>query len=146
MNRIAGDLRMVIEAALPRLRAVTETAAGADRGERKWRKKEILGHLIDSAANNHQRFVRTQFDDPLVIAGYDQDRWVSIHNYRGRSWDALVSLWAAMNDHVAAVIDGVAHDALQHRCTVGETTGILEWWMEDYVRHLRHHLAQILDS
>src|SRR5512137_1295254 len=105
MSDQARDLRTVVEEALPRLRALSEADSEAGRGPGKWIKKEILGHLIDSAANNHQRFVWAQFSDPLVWPEYEQERWVQIHQYRSRPWLELVELWAALNTHIAAVIE-----------------------------------------
>lgn len=46
----------------------------------KWSKKEILGHLIDSATNNHHRFVRVQFETNLKIS-YDQNKWNQYNFY-----------------------------------------------------------------
>ena len=64
-----------------------------------WTKKEILGHLIDSAAINHQRFVRAQFTDDLVFDGYVQDDWVKVQDYQNRDWRELVELWHGYNRH-----------------------------------------------
>src|ERR687889_2348450 len=100
MIDVARELRGEVAASLPRLRALTESDAGKDRGDGKWVRKEILGHLIDSAANNHQRFVRARAADPFVWPGYEQDAWVAAHGYRDRSWSELVELWVAMNRQV----------------------------------------------
>ena len=130
---------------LPRLRAVSEPRAAESRGDGKWVRKEILGHLIDSAANNHQRFVRARFNNPFAWPGYDQNAWVAAHEYRGRAWAELVDLWAGLNAHLAAAMDSVPADRLATSCTIGDDPpASLEWWMRDYVRHMRHHLAQIL--
>ncbi len=85
-----------------------------------WVRKEILGHLIDSAVNNHQRFVRAQIASPLVGPGYDQEAWVSLHRYRERPWADLVVLWAALNGHLAAVIEAVPAEKRQTPCIVGD--------------------------
>ncbi len=107
-------------------------------------KKEILGHLIDSAANNHQRFVRAQFADPFVWPGYDQQAWVTLHRYRARPWSELVELWRTLNAQVASVIETVPAEKLRTRCLIGEREATpLEWWMRDYLRHLKHHLEQL---
>lgn len=107
-------------------------------------KKEILGHLIDSAANNHQRFVWARFTDPLIWPEYDGDSWVEIHRYRERPWIALVTLWEALNLQVAAVIESMPADRLGTSCRIGENPPApLEWVMRDYLRHMRHHLEQL---
>ena len=79
------------------MRTFWEDRTLRNRGEGKWVPKEILGHLIDSAANNHQRFVRARFADPFNSPGYDQNAWVAVHAYRERPWAELVDLWAAHN-------------------------------------------------
>jgi hypothetical protein len=147
MVEVARDLRGELESALPRLRKLTEADVTRDRGAGKWIKKEILGHLIDSAANNHQRFVRAPMADPFVGPGYDQRAWVSLHRYRDRPWTELVDTWAGLNRQVAFAIESVPADRRGIRCLIGDNEpATLEWWIQDYVRHLRHHLAQILND
>jgi hypothetical protein len=117
------------------------------RGPGKWVMKEILGHIIDSAANNHQRFVRAQFTDPFIWPDYDGEAWVSLHRYRERSWVELVDLWVALNRQVAVVVESVAAEKLQTVCHIGSNEAVtLEWLVRDYLRHLRHHLAQLEDA
>jgi len=147
MHQLAQELRSDIDAALRDLRALTDADAAADRGAGKWTCKEILGHLIDSAVNNHQRFLRAPVADPFVWPGYEQNAWVAAQRYRDRPWAELLELWAAVNRHVAYAIASVPASSLQTRCTIGDGEPVtLEWLMHDYLRHLRHHLAQILDS
>jgi hypothetical protein len=144
MIEVAVALRTEVDRAAAHLRTLGEADVTRDRGSGKWVKKEILGHLIDSAANNHQRFVRAQFADPFTGPGYDQRAWVPIHRYRGRPWAELVDLWVALNRHVAAVIEAVPAQKLQTTCIIGDSEAAsLEWWMRDYLRHLKHHLAQL---
>ena len=144
MIDVAAALRSEVERAAVGFRRLTDSDVIRDRGQGKWVKKEILGHLIDSAANNHQRFVRAQFSDPFVWPGYDQQAWVQVQRYRQRPWLELVELWVGLNRQVAAVIEAVPDDKLQTLCTIGEhEAASLEWWMRDYVRHLRHHLEQL---
>ena len=145
MKDVADDLRAEVRRATERLHGLSESAAAASRGDGKWTRKEILGHLVDSAANNHQRFVRAQFANPFVWPGYEQDAWVSVHRYGSRPWGELLDLWAGLNGHLAYVIEHLPADRLSTECRIGsETPAGLEWWVRDYVRHLRHHLGQIL--
>jgi hypothetical protein len=147
MIELANELRAEVERAAARLRELGEAEVARDRGAGKWTKKEILGHLIDSAANNHQRFVRAQAADPFVWPGYEQGAWVAANRYRLRPWGELVELWAALNRHVAAVIEGVPLERLPTRCAIGGGEPVtLGWLMTDYLRHLRHHLAQIVGA
>lgn len=145
MKDVADDLRLEVSRAAARLLSLSDDAAAASRGDGKWTRKEILGHLIDSAANNHQRFVRAQLTSPFVWPGYEQDAWVSVHGYSNRSWRELVDVWAALNAHVAYVIEHVPADRLSTECRIGsDEPNTLEWLMRDYLRHMRHHLGQIL--
>jgi hypothetical protein len=103
--------------------------------------------LIDSAANNQQRFVlaptRAAFEGPT----YDQERWVRVHAYRTRPWPEIVDLWAAINLHLAHAMAAVPDDRLSMPCTIGtHSAETLEWLMQDYIQHMRHHLGQILES
>jgi hypothetical protein len=145
MIELAKTLRDDVARAAARFQKLSETEAAADRGSGKWSRKQILGHLIDSAANNHQRFVRAQFSNPFVWPGYDQNEWVTLQRYRERPWLQLVALWLTLNQHVAAVIESVAAEKLSTLCTIGDhKPESLEWWMRDYLRHLKHHLEQLV--
>ena len=147
MIELASALRAEVDRGAERLRSLGEADATRSRGDGKWVRKEILGHLIDSAANNHQRFVRAQFADPFVGPGYDQEAWVALHRYRARPWAELVDLWVALNRHVAAVVEAVPAGKLQTSCRIGaHEPAPLEWWMRDYLRHLKHHLDQLDDA
>ncbi|MFB3777767.1 MAG: DinB family protein [Bryobacteraceae bacterium] len=144
MIELARELRAEVERAAGRLKNLSEAEVSRDRGAGKWLKKEILGHLIDSAANNHQRFVRAQLTSPFLWPGYDQRAWVPLHHYAERPWTELVNLWLALNLHVAAVIEHMPAGKLPTPCTIGDhEPASLEWWMRDYLRHLRHHLEQL---
>jgi hypothetical protein len=144
MKELAATLRAEVRRAAARLRTLREEDVSAGGSPGKWSKKEILGHLIDSAANNHQRFVRGPLADPFSWPGYDQESWVSIHRYRDRPWVELVDLWTALSFQVAVVVEGVAAEKLQNACVIGGDAAVtLEWLMRDYVRHMEHHLGQL---
>ncbi len=144
MIELATQVRNEVERAAKRFRRLSESDVTRDRGSGRWVKKELLGHLIDSAVNNHQRFVRAQLAGPLVWPGYDQEAWVPLHHYRDRPWTDLVNLWEALNRHLAVVIEFMPEAKLQTRCTIGShEPATLEWWMRDYLRHLKHHLEQL---
>jgi len=106
----AEELRSTVERAAPRLLAISETDSAKRPAPGKWSPREIVGHLIDSASNNHQRFVRAQFQDDLVFPGYDQDAWVLAQQYQARAWQDLVALWRGFNLHIAHVIETVPPD------------------------------------
>jgi hypothetical protein len=143
----ADTLRHEIAAATPQLRALSEHVAAAGRGPGEWTRKEILGHLIDSASNNQQRFVLDTLGDTFQGPPYDQHHWVRVHAYADRPWAELVDLWAAFNRHLAFAMAAVPAHRLSTPCTIGDgPCETLGWLMEDYVTHLRHHLRQILDG
>jgi len=122
-----------------------------------WSIKEIIGHLIDSAANNHQRFVRAQSQADLVFPGYDQDDWVRAQGYDSAPWGPLVTLWQSYNLHLARVMATMpasirersreTHNFHQigFRTFPADRPVTLDDLMEDYVLHLEHHLAQVRD-
>jgi hypothetical protein len=136
-------LASVVERALPNLSAISDDAASMKPAPNKWSKKEILGHLIDSAANNHQRFVRLQLQPEIGLPGYDQDDWVRLNRYQQKPWAEIVTLWSAYNRHLATVIESIDESTLGHvwHSPSGDIT--LEFIASDYERHLKHHLTQI---
>lgn len=150
------DFKETIDSAVPRLLQITEARSEQPQAEDHWSAKQIIGHLIDSAANNHARFVLGQIKDDLIFPGYEQNSWVQIQHYQEAPWTQLVELWRAYNLHLLHVMSWAAADKLHHRCTqhslqtiafetVGESEpATLEYLMKDYVVHLKHHLHQIL--
>jgi hypothetical protein len=112
-----------------------------------WSKKEILGHLIDSAANNHQRFVRAAYNAAASFPTYDQNAWVRIQQYHASEWAGLVTLWSAFNRHLSDVIERIPEEAKSSPCNVGKEEPVtLEFVVRDYLRHLRHHVSQIVEQ
>ncbi len=145
MQQIIADLQAILDGFPTQLRGIVESEAGVASSPEKWSKKEILGHLIDSASNNHQRFVRAQIVPELVAPKYEQEAWVSVQVYRGESWEALIELWESYNRHILHVMSHVPASKLQTRCTVGDNEPVtLEFLMRDYVDHMRGHLKQLL--
>ena len=155
MEEVIADFRRTIEEAAERLLLISEEESEAPKAEGKWSAKEIIGHLIDSASNNHQRFVRAQFQDDLVFPGYEQEAWIQAQQYNRQSWPLLVQLWKSFNLHLAHVMEHAPEQARRmprakhnlHQIawqTVGaEEPTTLEYFMRDYIGHLKNHLRQV---
>jgi DinB superfamily len=146
MQSIADELTRIVDLAAIELRAISDNVAAVKRGPAAWSIKEILGHLIDSAANNHQRFVRAQQVREFSFPGYEQATWVASQNYQARPWPDIVDMWVLYNHHLAHVIRGIPASAADVSCRIGANEPVpLSFLVDDYVVHLRHHLKQIED-
>ncbi|HTR28796.1 MAG TPA: DinB family protein [Puia sp.] len=138
------NLEKIIHVYARRLAAVPEAVYAARLQPGKWSKKDILGHLVDSAQNNTRRFIVAQYEDNPTI-GYAQDAWVTCSNYQEYPIEDLVTLWILLNRHVVIILRQMSPAAAQRMCSMGGQPQSLEWVAADYVNHLLHHLHQILD-
>jgi DinB superfamily len=110
-----------------------------------WTRKQVLGHMLDSAANNHQRFVRAALEGHYSGPGYQQDGWVEIHGYAELPWDTLLEMWAGVHGMLQRVVSRISEERMGALCVVGEGAPVtLQFLIEDYIVHQRHHLAQIV--
>ena len=136
-------LKEILLAIPAKLNAITEVDAAIKPAANKWSKKEILGHLIDSASNNHQRFVRLQIEDHVKLPKYRQNEWVAVQHWQEKEWSAIIALWQLYNEHIAYIFKHVDETKLQHIVTLGETDFTLQFIIDDYVDHMEHHLKQV---
>jgi hypothetical protein len=144
MRELAQELHSTAFDWSRRLMEYTEDDASRRRGPDAWSRKEILGHLIDSASNNHQRFVRCGLAEYVEFPEYEQESWVRSQGYAEEQWQVLIGLWNLYNLHIAHVLARLPDSALQHRCKIGPKDPLtLEFIAKDYLRHMRHHLDQI---
>jgi hypothetical protein len=152
----ARRLRAAIAAAMPLLHAMSEADSARPRAPGKWSPRQIIGHLIDSATNNHQRFVRAALQDDLVFPGYAQEQWVELQRYQERPWSDLLALWSGFNRHIVSVMVAVPEavrlrvrakhnlDEIATHAPKRPEQATLDYFMLDYVDHLEMHLRQIL--
>ena len=143
MQKIASLLETLIDQHTPALHAIPPGKMEYKPSPAKWSKKEIIGHMVDSAQNNIRRFVVAQYEDtPQVL--YNQDQWVAISNYQHYKTADLITLWQLLNKHIAVILKNTPPEMAQRIC---QTQGLhtIEWLAEDYVKHLKYHLHQVLD-
>lgn len=144
MQAVADALNRAIARTQARFQELADRDAAAPIQTGGWSRKQVIGHLIDSASNNHQRFVRLILEDGLPLPGYLQDGWVASQRYNERPWSELLLLWSAYNRHLASIIANVPESALSHTCSVEGTPPVtLEFLMRDYLDHLEHHLKSL---
>ena len=109
-----------------------------------WTRKQILGHLLDSASNNRQRFVRASIEGSYAGPSYAQDAWVAAHGYADLSWKTLVDWWNVEHDILLAIVERIPEERMNALCTVGDNPPVtLRYLIEDYTRHQFHHFDQI---
>jgi hypothetical protein len=141
---VAEDLVAAVDRAFAALQEIGSDQAARRSAPAAWSAKEIIGHLVDSAANNHQRFVRAQQGEALVFPGYDQEHWVASQDYQAADWPELLTLWRLFNHHLAHVIRRIPVSRLDIECRIGDGNAVsLGFLVNDYVVHLTHHLRQI---
>jgi len=144
MQELSEQLLRLVNAAEPTLRKISEADTTKPILPGGWSRKQVLGHLIDSASNNHQRFVRAALQPSLDFPRYDQDGNIRVQVPQEADWSLLVSLWAAYNRYLAHIIARLPAAKLETVCRIGSDKPVtLGFLATDYVGHLVHHLNQI---
>jgi hypothetical protein len=142
VQRTAKRLAAIIDRARPVLGAIPDPAAPLLSGG--WSAKQVVGHLIDSASNNHQRFVRAALEGELSWPGYDQNGCVRVEAFQEAPWPMLVEVWTAGNRLLVHILEHLPPETAQAPCRIGEAPPMsLRELAESYVSHLEHHLAQL---
>jgi DinB superfamily len=144
MKSTAAELEKIITHHLSNLKDITEEEYSFKSSSAKWSKKEILGHLIDSAQSNIRRFVVAQYEENPSVK-YNQDKWVSIVNYQ--HWDTpdIINLWYLLNKQVCRILNNTPEN-MYLRTSQTDALHSIEWLAADYVKHLRYHLHVILNQ
>ena len=143
MTTIAVELQRLIDKSLPQLKSIEEKYFTYKPSPQKWSKKEIIGHLVDSAQSNIRRFVVAQYEDVPTI-NYNQEKWVKICNYQQWNSRILTDLWYLLNMQICEILKNTSVETAQRKCMTGELH-TLEWLAVDYIKHLRHHMHQVLE-
>ena len=109
-----------------------------------WSAKEELGHLLDSAANNYQRIVRTQLEESPAMPSYDGDEWVTLQRYQQRDWATLINLWTALNRQLLAAAEAATDAAWSRTCTIADSAPLtMQFVFDDYIDHMLQHLRHM---
>lgn len=144
MQKVIEDLRNTIEENYSILKKINELDFSKKSSD-KWSKKEELGHLIDSALNNIQRFIRVQYEENAHII-YNQDKWANASNYQQRNSIALIELWYLLNQHIIAILENMDAQFYEKQMStsldVSNKNSIL-FIANDYIEHLNHHLKKL---
>ena len=144
MKALSAKLLHLIDTAEPVLARIDESLSRERVLAGGWSRKQLVGHLIDSASNNHQRFVRASLQESLTLPGYDQDGNVRVQAFQQAAWPQLLTLWSSYNRFLAHVIAHLPESKLQTPCHIGDDGPVtLEFLATDYVAHLKHHLQQM---
>jgi hypothetical protein len=143
-TELARWFRAELEQVRSALHAVPHELADTPWREGGWTRKQIAGHMMDSAANNRQRFVRATIEGRYAGPKYAQDEWVAAHGYVRQTWKTLLHWWEVQHAILVSIVDEIAEERLGARCVVGEDAPVtLRFLIEDYIAHQRWHLAQI---
>jgi hypothetical protein len=152
LNNSINRISFLINDVSEKIKLIPDGELSFKASSGKWSKKEILGHLCDSAINNLSRFTRAQFEDePFRVVQYAQDDWVRVNHYNEMNIEDVIDYWRAINRQIVQIISNIPEDKLAVKCELGNAAfredGIdktLLWLIEDYVVHMEYHLRQIV--
>ena len=122
-------------------RELSEIRLGPD----KWTLKEMVGHLIDSASNNHQRFVRLQIDRKITLPGYEAEQWVGVSNLQNLNYRFVVQFWRIYNDYLLNLIEGIKPESMNNVWVPADDEMSLEFLIDDYYAHMKMHYQMFLE-
>jgi hypothetical protein len=144
VKALGSELARIVDESEESLLKISEADSCAPIRAGGWSRKQVIGHLIDSASNNHQRFVRAALQGSLEFPAYDQEGCVRVEAPQEMAWVSLVALWASYNRYLAHVVAHLPEDKLPSECRIGAGDPVtLEFLATDYLRHLVHHLQQV---
>jgi hypothetical protein len=142
----AQRLHIILDTVPAQISRIEDAVFSAKPRPEKWSRKEILGHLVDSAANNHQRFIRAQLEQPYTLVRYAQDDWVILNAWQQQESARVIHLWEIYNRQLMEVISRIPEETLSNECLSGDERVTLGWLIDDYVVHMEYHLRQIVPA
>jgi len=142
MEKVINGINHWIQALPKEFTTMSVTEISNRSAPNKWSKKEILGHLCDSAINNLGRFLQVQYEEqPYVIQPYNQVQCVILQNYQERPLQDIVTLFQALNNQIVHVLQNIPSEKLSYICDIGNNEEkTLEWLIQDYLEHMEHHI------
>jgi hypothetical protein len=143
MKTVIRELQVIVDDFAPKITAIADSEFTAKPLAGKWSKKEVIGHLIDSAQNNLRRFICGQYESEPPKIVYQQDFWVASNQYQNMEKEDVIQLWKLMNIRICAVLQSMPPSNYDKQCDTG-TLRTLKWLAEDYIKHLKHHLNQVI--
>jgi hypothetical protein len=145
MTETAQRFRAGLDEVHQALVSLPETLADVPWREGGWTRKQIVGHLLDSAANSRQRFVRASTGETYSGPKYEQDAWVAAHGYAEQPWSTLLGWWEAEHEILISIVNRITEDRLETQCVVGDDAPVtLRFLIDDYVEHQKWHVKQLL--
>jgi hypothetical protein len=145
MQEIAAEIIKVVEDTRLKLGQASTGSVRQKPAPGEWCKQEILGHLVDSAANNLQRIVRGALGTGMECLPYDQTGWVALQHYQGMDWAELVELWSVNQRQLCRVIAGLEEGCLENPVNIGRDAPVtVRFVIVDYLRHLKLHVGQLV--
>ncbi len=140
-----NDWKQLMHSSVNSLNALNDFEASAKLLPHQWSKKEILGHLCDSAINNYTRVIKIQLCKSVyIMERYAQNEWVRLADYQTRDWLDIINLWLSLNNSFIAVVENTPENSLMHIADFEGQSLSLEFIITDYIDHMKHHLNQIL--
>lgn len=140
------EIEKIVDEWEEKLLALPEDIITERRNHQNRTIKQLLGHLIDSASNNHQRMVRLQYNKILIFPDYtqDNDRWIAIQDYQHADWKNLVQLWKSFNLQMVHLIKSIDKSTLDNYWTDFEGNKVsLKDMVKGYPWHLNLHINDI---
>lgn len=149
MKELIEELNALIEKTTKVWGAIPKSSWFHKPNPEKWSKSEVAGHLVDSAMNNIQRFIRAQYEDAPNLF-YNQNEWVRLNHYETVEKEDLILLWSLLNRQISRIFKNIPAENLELPCHFkvdGQLQIVtLQYVIEDYVAHLKHHLGQITEG